>query len=62
MALQLFGTEQKCALAARQLKTLDPTYYATYNAQVEMFITLSNHSFRYYQKYQMQFYHNSMSL
>ncbi|MCU6667556.1 hypothetical protein M8013_02120 [Enterobacteriaceae bacterium H4N4] len=37
MALQLIGTEQKCALAARRLKTLDPEYYATlYAAQLEM--------------------------
>lgn len=37
MALQLVGTEQKCALAARRLKTLDPKYYATlYAAQLEM--------------------------
>jgi len=37
MALQLIGTEQKCALAARRLKTLDPKYYATlYAAQLEM--------------------------
>jgi len=37
MALQLIGTEQKCALAARRLKTLDPNYYATlYAAQLEM--------------------------
>ena len=26
MALQLIGTEQKCALAARRLKPLDPEY------------------------------------
>jgi len=37
MAFQLIGTEQKCALAARRLKTLDPKYYATlYAAQLEM--------------------------
>ena len=37
MALQLIGTEQKCAFAARRLKTLDPRYYATlYAAQLEM--------------------------
>lgn len=37
MALQLIGTDQKCALAARRLKTLDPKYYATlYAAQLEM--------------------------
>ena len=37
MAFQLIGTEQKCALAARRLKTLDPKYYATlYTAQLEM--------------------------
>ena len=36
-ALQLIGTEQKCALAARRLKTLNPKYYATlYAAQLEM--------------------------
>lgn len=37
MSFQLIGTEQKCALAARRLKTLDPKYYATlYAAQLEM--------------------------
>ncbi|HDR2787141.1 TPA: hypothetical protein QCJ61_001145 [Enterobacter asburiae] len=37
MALQLIGTDQKCALAARRLKTLDPQYYAAlYAAQLEM--------------------------
>ena len=37
MALQLIGTEQKCAFAARRLKTFDPRYYATlYAAQLEM--------------------------
>ena len=37
MALQLMGTDQKCALAARRLKVLDPNYYATlYAAQLEM--------------------------
>jgi len=37
MALQLVGTDQKCALAARRLKTLDPEYYAIlYTAQLEM--------------------------
>lgn len=37
MVLQLIGTEQKCAFAARRLKTLDPRYYATlYAAQLEM--------------------------
>lgn len=37
MALQLMGTDQKCALAARHLKVLDPKYYATlYAAQLEM--------------------------
>ena len=37
MALQLMGTDQKCALAARRLKVLDPKYYATlYDAQLEM--------------------------
>lgn len=37
MALQLIGTDQKCALATRRLKTLDPQYYATlYAAQLEM--------------------------
>ncbi|MBU5924328.1 hypothetical protein [Enterobacter sichuanensis] len=37
MVFQLIGTEQKCALAARRLKTLDPKYYATlYAAQLEM--------------------------
>ena len=35
--LQFFGVQQKCALAARRLKTLDPKYYATlYAAQLEM--------------------------
>lgn len=34
---QIFGTDQKCALAARRLKTLDPKYYAIlYSAQLEM--------------------------
>lgn len=34
---QIFGTEQKCALAARRLKTLDPKYFAIlYNAELEM--------------------------
>ncbi|HHT0092266.1 TPA: hypothetical protein ACT3KR_003207 [Raoultella planticola] len=34
---QIFGTEQKCALAARSLKTLDPKYFAIlYNAELEM--------------------------
>jgi len=37
MALQLIGTDQKCALAARRLKTLDPKYYAIlYASQLEM--------------------------
>lgn len=37
MALQLVGTDQKCVLAARRLKTLDPEYYAIlYTAQLEM--------------------------
>lgn len=37
LALQLIGTEQKCALAARRLKILNPEYYATlYTAQLEM--------------------------
>lgn len=37
LALQLMGTDQKCALAARRLKVLDPKYYATlYAAQLEM--------------------------
>ncbi|WP_287791650.1 MULTISPECIES: hypothetical protein [Atlantibacter] len=37
MALQLVGTDQKCALAARRLKTLYPEYYAIlYTAQLEM--------------------------
>ncbi|EIY2674155.1 hypothetical protein MMK78_000930 [Raoultella planticola] len=34
---QIFGTEQKCALAARRLKTLAPKYFAIlYNAELEM--------------------------
>lgn len=34
---QLFGTDQKCALAARRLKMLDPKYYAIlYHAELEM--------------------------
>ncbi|WP_239954588.1 hypothetical protein [Pantoea sp. Z09] len=34
---QIFGTDQKCALAARRLKTLDEQYYfILYNAQLEM--------------------------
>lgn len=34
---QIFGTDQKCSLAARRLKTLDPKYYAIlYNAELEM--------------------------
>ncbi|WP_226945716.1 hypothetical protein [Raoultella ornithinolytica] len=34
---QIFGTDQKCALAARRLKTLDPKYFAIlYNAELEM--------------------------
>lgn len=37
MALQLIGTDQKCALAARRLKMLAPKYYATlYAAELEM--------------------------
>jgi len=37
MALQLIGTDQKCALAARRLKILEPKYYAIlYAAQLEM--------------------------
>jgi hypothetical protein len=37
MAFQLIGTDQKCALAARRLKTVDPKYYAIlYAAQLEM--------------------------
>ncbi|WP_331398335.1 hypothetical protein [Enterobacter quasihormaechei] len=37
LALQLIGTEQKCALAARRLKILNPEYHATlYTAQLEM--------------------------
>lgn len=35
--VQLFGTDQKCSLAARRLKTLDPKYYAVlYHAELEM--------------------------
>lgn len=45
MALQLMGTDQKCALAARRLKVLDPNYYATlYAAQLEMLYYFLNHS------------------
>ena len=45
MALQLMGTDQKCALAARRLKVLDPKYYATlYAAQLEMLYYFLNHS------------------
>jgi hypothetical protein len=34
---QLFGTDQKCALAARRLKMLDPKYYSIlYTAELEM--------------------------
>lgn len=34
---QLFGTDQKCALAARRLKMLDPKYYSIlYAAELEM--------------------------
>lgn len=37
MALQLIGMDQKCAFAARHLKTMDPNYYAIlYAAQLEM--------------------------
>ncbi|WP_312999329.1 hypothetical protein [Leclercia sp.] len=37
MALQLIGTDQKCALAARRLKMLAPKYYANlYAAELEM--------------------------
>lgn len=37
MVFQLIGVDQKCALAARRLKTLDPKYYAIlYSAQLEM--------------------------
>lgn len=37
MALQLIGADQKCALAARRLKTVDPRYYSIlYAAQLEM--------------------------
>ena len=37
MALQLIGADQKCALAARRLKTVDPKYYSIlYAAQLEM--------------------------
>lgn len=36
-ALQLFGLEQKAAMAARRLKALDPRYYwILYNAKLEM--------------------------
>ena len=35
--LQIFGTDQKCALAARRLKNIDEKYYAVlYNAELEM--------------------------
>lgn len=35
--LQFFGVQQKCALAARQLKGIDPDYYwALYQAKLEM--------------------------
>ncbi|MEF3109760.1 hypothetical protein QFI91_11750 [Raoultella sp. WB_B2P2-3] len=34
---QVFGSDQKCALAARRLKMLEPKYYAIlYNAELEM--------------------------
>lgn len=37
LAFQLIGTDQKCALAARRLKQLDPEYYqALYQAEIEM--------------------------
>ena len=60
MALQLFGSEQKCAIAARQLKTLDPSYYAIlYNAEVEMLYYFIDPILSdVIKKYQMRFYNN----
>ena len=57
MALQLMGTDQKCALAARRLKVLDPKYYATlYAAQLEMLYYFLNHSAEIIKKVQTGFY------
>ncbi|WP_312803671.1 hypothetical protein [Atlantibacter hermannii] len=37
VAIQLFGIQQKCALAARQLKVMDPAYYwILYQEKLEM--------------------------
>lgn len=60
MALQLFGSEQKCAIAARQLKTLDPSYYAIfYNAEVEMLYYFIDPILSdVIKQYQMRFYNN----
>lgn len=58
--LQLFGTDQKCSLAARRLQTLDPKYYAVlYNAELEMlYYFVESFLSEIIKKVQVKFYHN----
>lgn len=60
MAFQLFGTEQKCALAARRLKALDAEYYAVlYQAEVEMlYYFIEPVLSTLITKHQLQFHHD----
>lgn len=60
MAFQLFGTEQKCALAARRLKALDAKYYAVlYQAEVEMlYYFIEPVLSTLITKHQLQFHHD----
>lgn len=57
ITFQLIGTDQKCALAARQLKALDAEYYRIlYQAEIEMFYYFIEPVFsELIKKYQIQF-------
>ncbi len=60
LAFQLIGTDQKCALAARRLKALDPEYYSIlYQAEIEMLYYFIEPALtEMIKKYQMHFYHD----
>lgn len=60
LAFQLIGTDQKCALAARRLKMLDPEYYALlYQAEVEMlYYFIEPVLSELIRKYQTEFQHD----
>lgn len=63
---QVFGSVQKCALAARRLKMLEPKYYAIlYNAELEMLYyflepvlsdMIKNVQMKYYQDFDALYY------